>query len=178
MSLSQPFSPRGKYITIATDISCSAKYKVTAWACYIRHSGGVIKQSGVFSQHPSDTCRAETYALVNALTIAAKNIPDWSESRIIIHNEIERVLTPLRLKNGKLSPKEVDRTEAIVNIALPILDTAASWERRKIQAHFKEWETSDNPAKYAINRWCDTEARRLMRVTRDRKKKMLKTLDD
>jgi ribonuclease HI len=173
MSLSSPF---GKYITIATDISCDAKYKVATWACWIRYDGGVIRRSGVFSQYPNDTCRAETYALINALTIAKNNISDWGESRIIIHNEIERVLTPLLTKNGKPSTKEADRTEAIVNLAMPILDSAQSWERRKIKAHFKDWKDSDNPAKYAINRWCDIEARRLMRETRKGVKKSLKRL--
>ena len=172
MSLSSPF---GKYITIATDISCDSRYKVATWACWIRYDGGVIRRSGVFSQYPNDTCRAETYALINALTIASK-LPEWSESRVIIHNEIERVLTPLLTKTGKPSTKETDRTEAIVNLAMPLLDKAASWERRKIKAHMKNWKESENPAKYAINRWCDIESRRLMRETRNGIKKSLKRL--
>lgn len=176
MSLSQQTLFAQKYVTIATDISCDTKYKVATWACWIRYDGGTIKRSGVFSEYPSDTCKAETYALCNALVIAKKVISDWGESRVIIHNEIERVLTPLTTKSGKPSKKEPDRTEAIVNIALPILDTAQSWERRKIKAHFKDWKQSENPAKYAINRWCDIESRRLMRETRREIKKSLKRL--
>lgn len=159
-----------KYITIATDISCDPKHKISTWACYIRHNGGVIKQVHQFKEYQSNTIFAETYALINALTIAHHNIPDWNDSRIIIHNEIERVLTPLRTKNGQLKRSETNRSEVIMSIALPLLDQTASWERRKIKAHYKDWETSDNPAKYAINRWCDIESRKLLRTIRNENK--------
>lgn len=166
MSLSKP----QKYITIATDISSDWNKKITTWACYIRYNGGVIKKSGVFVRYPKDTVRAETYALANALSIAYKNIDDYSESRIIIHNEIKRVITPLTTKNGNLAVREIDRTEVVLNIIMPLLDNAQSWELRKIKAHFSGWKKSSNPSKYFINRWCDQEARRLLRETRRKKK--------
>lgn len=177
MSLSQQTLFERKYVTIATDISCDSTYKVCTWACWIRYGSGVIKRSGVFQKYPKDTCRAETYALINALTIAYKVVPDWGESRVIIHNEIERVLTPLTRKNGELSKAEYDRTAAILNLAMPILDKAESWERRKIKAHMKDWQNAENPKKYFINRWCDIESRRLMRQTRKEVKRARKLLD-
>lgn len=173
MSLSQQTLFPQKYVTIATDISCDMDYKVCTWACWIRYDGGTIKHSGLFKEFPKNTCYAETYALVNALTIASK-LPCWAESRVIIHNEIDRVLTPLTKKNGSYSQAEMDRTAVIINLALPLLDKAQSWERRKIKAHMKHWKTSDNPAKYAINRWCDIESRRLMREIRKGVKKKMR----
>ena len=155
-----------KYITIATDISCDPRHKISTWACYIRYSGGIIKEVGEFKEYQNNTIFAETYALINALTIANRNIPDWNNSKIVIHNEIERVLTPLRTKNGQLKRSETHRSEAIMGIALPLLNQTASWERRKIKAHYKDWKTSDSPAKYAINRWCDIESRKLLRKIR------------
>lgn len=155
-----------KYVTIATDISSDPKLKITTWACYIRHSGGVIKQVGEFKKHYSSTATAETYALVNALTIAEKNIRDWSESKVIIYNEIEHSLRPIRTKNGTIRERDALRSEAILKIALPILLKAKDWEKRDIKAHYGGWKDSDNPAKYAINRWCDNECRTLLKGLR------------
>ena len=155
-----------KYVTIASDISNHPKTKTTTWACYIRHEGGVIKRSGQFKKYYSCPPRAESYALMNALAIAEKEVPSWSESKVTIHNEIEYVLDPITTKHGNVKKKDKDRAEAIRTVAIPILEKALSWERRKIKAHYERWETSENPAKYAINRWCDQEANRLMKQIR------------
>lgn len=170
MSLSSP----QKFITIATDISADSSYKIATWACYIRYSGGVIKESGVFKEYPSNTTKAETYALANALVIASK-LSDYGQSRIIIHNEIERVLTPLRTKGGNLAVKDIDRTEVVLNVIMPLLDNAQSWELRKIKAHYKDWEASPDRSKYFINRWCDIESRSLMRYERRKQKQCLQS---
>lgn len=167
---------RVKYVTIATDISCEPRYQITTWACYIRYGGGVIKKSGEFKQFYKNTALAETYALLNALTIAKNNIPDWSESKVIIHNEIEHVLDPIMTKAGNVTKRDSDRTEQIRSIALPILAEALDWERRKIKAHKKNWQNSDNPAKYAINRWCDIECRRVMKAIKKEKKREINRL--
>ena len=155
-----------KYITIATDISFSAKYKIATWAVYIRYDGGAIKEVGEFKTKPKNTVVAETYALANALAIAKKNIPTFSQSRIIIHNEIEHVIRPMKTKSGLDRVKDAERTQAIRNTILPVLNEALSYDRRKIKAHYEEWRTSDNPAKYAMNRWCDEASRNLMRELR------------
>lgn len=165
-----------KYITIATDVSCDNRRKIVTWACYIRHSRGVIKEVGQFKQYNKRTAHAETYALINALVIAQKNIPDFKQSKIVIHNEIEHVLDPVMTKAGNVTLRDKERTEAIRSIAIPILQEAVSWERRKIKAHFKDWRTSDSPAKYAINRWCDVSSRELMRSIRDNTKKSTEKL--
>lgn len=162
-----------KYITIATDVSCDSKHRISTWACYIRHNGGAIKKAGQFKNYYMNTAAAETYALVNALTIAHQ-LPSWSESKIIIHNEIEHVLTPVTTKTGNIKKTDLERAQAIKSIALPILSEAMGWERRKIKAHYRDWKTSDNPAKYAINRWCDMEARKMMKYIRSVRKKELK----
>lgn len=161
-----------KYITIATDISADNTYDVWTWAIYIRWGGGVIKRVGQFKQSPKSTLEAETMALCNALVIAYSQVPYFEMSRVVIHNEIEVVLTPntseKKSRYGRKTKKEADanRTKAISDIAIPLLERAQSWELRKIKAHYKHWKTSDNPAKYAINRWCDYESRRLMKALR------------
>lgn len=158
-----------KYVTIATDISNDTAHKITTWACYIRYGGGVIKEVGEFKQFHKKTAHAETYALINALTIAKNNIPDWDESKVIIHNEIEYVLDPIMTKGGRIATRDRKRAQAIQDIALPILQQAKDWERRKIKAHYKNWKNSDNPAKYAINRWCDQKSRSYLRDLRRKK---------
>ena len=164
-----------KYVTIATDISHTNEYGgITTWACYIRYGGGVIKRVEKFKQPHKNTAVAETYALINALTIAKKNIPDWSESKVIIHNEVEHVLDPLRTKAGNIRRRDKERAENLQLIAIPILKEALDYERRKIKAHYADWKTSDNPRKYAINRWCDQESRKLMKSIRKDKKRQLR----
>lgn len=165
-----------KYVTIATDISHDNQFKITTWACYIRHDGGAIKRAGQFKHYYSNTAKAETYALINALTIAHNEIPDWQDSVVIIHNEIEHVLTPVKTKAGNITQRDADRTEQIFKFAMPILRDALDWERRKIKAHYKDWQHSDNPKKYAINRWCDQESRKLMRELKKEKQNELKRL--
>lgn len=170
MSLSE----RQKYITIATDISQDSRYKIVTWACYIRYDGGVIKRVEQFKDYHKHTGNAETYALINALSIAYLSISDWHLSKIVIHNEIEKVLTPIRTKAGNIKKQDEVRSRAILDIGLPLLDKSAGWDRRKIKAHYSAWQTSDNPAKYAINRWCDMESRRLLKEIRSKTKKQLR----
>lgn len=165
-----------KYVTIATDISNDSKHKITTWACYIRHDGGAIKRVDQFKAYHNDTALAETHALLNALVIARKEIPDWDESKIIIHNEIEHVLDPIKTKAGNIRKRDQCRADDIRRIAIPILQEAVDWERRKIKAHKRDWQHSDNPKKYAINRWCDMESRKFMKAIRKELKKKNKVL--
>lgn len=159
-----------KYVTIATDISTDPRYKISTWACYIRHSGGTIKRVYEFKKYYKNSALAETHALLNALVICKNEIPDWKESKVVIHNEIEHVLTPCTTQAGNIRLRDRNRAEEIKRIAMPILNEALDWERRKIKAHFRDWETSDNPKKYYINRWCDEESRKYMRKLREGKK--------
>ena len=157
-----------KKITIATDISCDPEHKITTWACYIKHGKGEIKQTGEFKEFYQNTALAETYALVNALTIAHKNIPDWSESEVTIYNEIEYVLDPVRTKAGNIRLRDKDRSDAIEEIAIPILLEAMAWEKQDVKAHYHKWEESGEE-KYILNRWCDQESRRTLREIREKK---------
>ncbi len=157
-----------KKVTIATDISCDPVHKISTWACYIRHDKGTIKETGQFKEFHKNTALAETYALVNALTIAKSNIADWSESEVIIYNEIEYALDPVRTKAGNIRLRDKDRSDAIQEIAIPILKEALSWEKEDVKAHYKDWQESGEE-KYIINRWCDKEARRVLKEIRNKK---------
>lgn len=156
-----------KKVTIATDISCDPEYKITTWACYIKHNKGEIKQTGEFKKFYKNTALAETYALVNALTIAKNNIPDWSESDVTIYNEIEYVLDPVRTKAGNIRQRDKDRSVAIQEIAIPILLQAMAWEKEDVKAHYRDWKESGEE-KYIINRWCDKEARKALQEIREK----------
>ena len=161
-----------KQVTIATDISCDAVDEITTWACYIKHSKGIIKEVGEFKKFYKNTALAETYALINALTIAESNIPDWSKSDVTIYNEVEYALSPIRTKAGNIKLRDKDRSDAIQEIALPILEQAMRWEKKDVKAHYKDWEESGEE-KYIINRWCDKESRRALREIRNNRKKVL-----
>lgn len=158
-----------KQITIATDVSCDDRYELSIWACYIKYDGGVIKKTGQFKEFHRNTSTAETYALINALTIARKNIPDWEDSKVTIHNEVHYVLDPIKTKAGNIRQKDIQRAEAIRTIAMPILKEALDWERRKIKAHYPKWRTASDPVKYIMNRWCDANSREMLRKIREGK---------
>lgn len=154
-----------KKISIATDISSDHEHKITTWACYIKHDTGEIKHTGEFKEFHKNTAAAETYALVNALTIARNNIPDWRESEVKIYNEIEYVLKPIRSPAGNIRQRDMDRSLAIKEIALPILQETLKWEKEDVKAHYRYWEESGEE-KYTFNRWCDYEARKALRKIR------------
>lgn len=161
-----------KQVTIATDISCDPVHKITTWACYIKHSKGTIKQVGEFKKFYKNTILAETYALINALVIAENHVPDWGESEVTIYNEIEHALNPVRTKAGNIKLRDKDRSDAIQEIAIPILEQAARWEKQNVKAHYRHWKQSGEE-KYIINRWCDKESRRELKDIRNKRKKVL-----
>lgn len=160
-----------KHIKIATDISSSDSGKVTTWACFIWHDGGVIKHVEEFDQYYKQTTHAEVYGLINALIIARNNIPGWENSKLTIYNEIEYALTPIRTKAGNIRLRDKERAEAIMGIAYPLLGQAGDWELVDIKAHYKDWEKSPMRNAYIMNRWCDSEARRLLKTIRNSKQK-------
>lgn len=155
-------------VTIATDISCDPEAEITTWACYIKHDEGEIKQTGEFKEFYKNTAAAETYALVNALTIAKNNIPDWNESEVTIYNEIDYVLEPIRSQAGNIRLRDKDRSDAIQEIAIPILKEALKWEKKDVKAHYRYWKESGEE-KYIINRWCDKESKRALKEIRNKK---------
>lgn len=152
-------------VVIGTDISCDPEAKITTWACYIKHRDGEIKRTGVFKDFHKNTAAAETYALVNALTIAKENVPDWAESEVVIYNEIDYALEPVRTKAGNIKLKDKERSDAINEIALPILQEAVRWEKKDVKAHYSDWRKSGEE-KYLINRWCDIQSRKELREFR------------
>jgi len=153
-------------IIIATDISCDSSNCIATWACYIQYSGGVIKETGQFKKFVNNTPLLEMLALINALVIAKHNISYWRDSKVIAYNEIDNVFALSLTKAGNLKKKSINRSNIIIDIALPLLDEVKKYEIKKIKAHFSDWETSEDPTKYEINRWCDTESRNLLRCIR------------
>lgn len=152
-------------VSIATDISCDPEHEITTWACYIKYDGGEIKKVGRFKEFHKNTAAAETYALVNALTIAKENIPDWNDSEVTIYNEIDYALEPVRTKAGNIRLRDKERSDAIQEIAIPILQEALKWKKEDVKAHYKDWEKSGEE-KYIINRWCDQQSRKELKKIR------------
>lgn len=158
-----------KYVTIATDISLSADpdYPISTWACYIRTPTGAIKHSAPFMQLPAKytTAHLETLALANALVIASNNVK-LSECIVIIYNEIDYVLRPIKTRHGAPKKSDAVRTRVIEQIMLPTLETCQSWELRDVKAHSPQGRRANAEKKYVLNRWCDKESRRLMKSLR------------
>lgn len=150
-----------KYITIATDISLIVEDRIATWACYIRSSHGTIKVVRQFKVYDHRAQFLETLALANALAIVKKNIPDFSQSNIIIYNEIEHVIRPILNTNGNIKQKDVLRSNYIKEIIMPILNSALSYEIRDVKAHYTGQIHSFDRNKYYMNDWCDKNAKKL-----------------
>lgn len=154
------------YITIATDISYSHQTGNSTWAFYIRHPGGVIQKVGKFKNKSVHTADMESCALANSLFVLAKEIGDLSSHKIIIYSEVPHIaLKPSNKAKHNL------RTKAVLNVSLPILKGAGSYELRDIKAHNKDWRSSPRRSAYYMNRWCDKNAVSYRRVLEGKKAK-------
>lgn len=155
-----------KHITIATDISCSPRYRIATWACYIRTPNSTITHKQRFIHYSSHCQLLETMALANALRLLNEHMTaaEISECKIIVYNEIYHVVTPIMTKTGKnVRQKDGGRVEIINNHILPLLKSAKEYEVRKIKAHVNYHKIPNN-TKYFLNHWCDHACHDLLRV--------------
>lgn len=158
-----------KQVTIATDISCDPPSGLTTWSCYIKHDKGEIKFTDEFKKNYKSTVLAETHALLNALTIAYKRVPDWQDSEITIYHEIDYVLKPCLNECGNVRKAHIDRWEDVKRVGLPILEKALKWEKKDVKAHYSTRRPDSHEEKYIMNRWCDKNSKKAMKKIRDKK---------
>lgn len=153
-----------KRVVIATDASCDPSYHISTWACIILYDGIQIKRSGVFKEYYKRTHEAETYAMINALVVASQEVPRWKSRKVIIYGEVDHALRPIVTKTGEFKKKDFRRSQALNDIALPILSRAGEWRFDKVQAHATNWIGKEGPT---LNRACDLQARQELREIRE-----------
>lgn len=155
-------------ITICSDAGHKNYYKkgIATWACYIRTPTKTIKQSGVFKQSIKGSTHAEQYGIANALYLADQ-AEDLSQFRVIVYcDNLKALQTSNFIKHTPKShyyAKEVEQQEFFDTYIKPYVDKCQEFVTRHVKGHQAQhnWATG---ARNFMNDWCDTEAKRLMRI--------------
>jgi ribonuclease HI len=147
-------------ITLFTDASYCSRSRVAAYAAWAKADGRTVRHSGVLKQPVPNSSLAETMALVNGihLVIAAMRPP--AASKIIAQTDC---LAAIQALSGMLRRAQAIRDYAAVVAAYreKIAAVGVVVEFRHVRGH-KGTVTPRN----AVNTWCDSECRRLMRAAR------------
>jgi hypothetical protein len=148
-------------ITLFTDASHCAKTHVAAYAAWAKTDGRTVRRAGVLKEPVPDSSVAEAQALVNGLCFALAVLKPGVDSRIIAQTDC---LTAIAALTGQLRKQKSMARFAPVTAAYQtrIASTGIVVEFRHVTAH-KGVATPRN----AVNTWCDTECRKLMRLARE-----------
>ena len=155
-------------ITICSDAGHKNYHKkgIGTWACYIRTPTKTIKQSGIIKQSVKGSTHAEQYGIANALFLADK-AEDLSKFRVIVYCDNLFALRHRGKINhtpkSKYYAKEVEQKEFFDTYIKPYVDKCAEYETRHVKGHLEQ-ENWQSGARNFMNDWCDTEAKRLMRL--------------
>ena len=140
--------------TVIADASWCPKTKAAGWAAWItiNHQGQTspqrVRRSGEFNRAPASSTEAELLALLNGIWLAAVN----GATHILAQTDCNGVVHSVR----KGRPAELN----VIRAQFPNLTI----ETRHVKGH-----TSRDEPRYYVNRWCDHNARRVMRTVRGRK---------
>jgi ribonuclease HI len=147
-------------ITLFTDASHCAKTHVAAYAVWAKMDGRTVRRAGVLKEPVRDSSVAEAQALVNGLCFALTALKPGADSRIIAQTDCLAAIAAL---TGQLRKQKSMARFAPVIAAYQtrIAATGIMVEFRHVAAH-KGVSTPRN----AVNTWCDTECRKLMRLAR------------
>jgi ribonuclease HI len=147
-------------ITLFTDASHCAKTHVAAYAAWAKTDGRTVRRAGVLKEAVPDSSVAEAQALVNGLCFALAVLKPGADSRIIAQTDCLAAIAAL---TGQLRKQKSLARFAPVTAAYQtrIASTGIVVEFRHVTAH-KGVATPRN----AVNTWCDTECRKLMRLAR------------
>lgn len=147
-------------ITINTDASFHTEKKVGGYAFYIICDLFKIQKGGKFKAVPKNSIEAEMMCMANAIytLLAQKELP---QTKLIVINSDCLTSFP---KIKRKSDSDVGRKVAILlrdlrrrmahNESLP------KFEFRHVKGH-----TSKQDARSFVNRWCDSEAKKWMRLS-------------
>lgn len=145
---------KGKGITINTDASFHLDHKVGGYAFYIVSNLFRIQKGGMFKSHPKCPTHAEVFCIGNAIAtlLAQKELPkcDW----LIINTDATNAIK--WITKGDQSPgKEV---KALWLQLITRLESKTN-EFRHVKAH-----SGKNDSRSYVNEWCDTVAKKYMRM--------------
>ena len=147
-------------ITLFTDASYCHRSRIGAYAAWAKTDGRTLRHSGLLRQPAANSTLAETMALVNGIHLAIAGMRPPPASRIIAQTDC---LTAIDALAGRFTnPRTIQHYARIVAAYRERVDAAGVVvEFRHVGGH-RGTVTPRN----AVNTWCDTECRRLMRAAR------------
>lgn len=148
-------------ITLFTDASHCTMTHIAAYAAWAKADGRTVRRAGVLKERVPDASVAEAQAIVNGLCFALAALSPPPDSKIIAQTDCLAAIAAL---TGTLRKQKSVARYALIRTTYEtrIASTGIAVEFRHVSAH-KGVVTPRN----AVNTWCDTECRRLMRLARD-----------
>lgn len=143
------------FVTIASDASCGQN--ATGYAYYIRDDDGTTKHAWRSEDKKLSSTKAEIVAALSALKmVSGRNYP--ANTKIIYYCDNT---TALRVISDTFSAKTRVRYAGAIEMAKQFIGDMEI-ETRHVPAHTGK----DEEKRYYLNRWCDFNARAMMKYNR------------
>ena len=161
--LSESNNKKRKYvncITINTDASFHPKYKVGGYAFHIVCDSFKIQRGGMFKNHPKNPLEAEMMCMANALHTLLKQeelpVTKW----IVINSDCLNSFERIGLKKSGIG-KQIAQILKKIRHETAYGDILPKFDFRYVKAH-----SGIKDSRSIVNEWCDTEAKRWMRIAK------------
>lgn len=141
------------YVTLATDASRSVSR--IGMAYYIRDDDGITKEAW-FLDGSYNATQAEWLALERALEVLSKK-KYWANTKLIFYGDNSTMIQ--LVENAFRSNKAKKNWQVKQDWVNNILSQFSSVEARHVPSHTNRRDA----ARYALNRWCDFNARSMVR---------------
>ena len=143
------------YVTVASDASCGKE--ATGYAYYIRDDDGTTKKAWRTEHKKLSSTKAEIVAALSALKIiSSRNYP--AGTKIIYYCDNS---TTLQVLSDSFAPKTRAKYLGAIEMAKQYIGELEI-ETRHVPAHTGK----DELKRYYLNRWCDFNARSMMKYNR------------
>ena len=151
-------------ITINTDASFSYDKQCGGYAFYIICDLFKIQKGGKFKVIPKNSIDAEMMCMANAIytLLAQKELPQTK--LIVINSDCLNSFPKIKRKSDSDAGRKVAILLRDLRRKMAHNETLPKFEFRHVKGH-----TSKQDARSFVNRWCDSEAKKWMRIAANEK---------
>jgi ribonuclease HI len=155
-------------ISLFTDASVLHCQSVGAWAAWAKLDGVTMRASGVFKDSPRDSTHAEMMAITNGLHSVIGFFGCGPEHTVLVQTDslsaIDGLTSGVPHVRGKpTSPGKRARRAVYTRFSRMVLGARIVVRFKHVKGH----SSVDSGPRFAVNNWCDHEAKSLMRAARD-----------
>lgn len=160
--------------TINTDASFSPEFKRASFAFWITSNLGRVQYSGVFQREVTNSTEAELMAIINAVHVLAKMRYE-DVTTIIINSDSLHSLQALRDSYTKTARKRESKLKDLVDRFFVCINESSLKGVKMSFRHVKAHNDTDSKRTW-VNEWCDSEAKRWLRIEVKKLKKNKKNI--